>query len=123
MIESIVVERIVSRRDFGTIFSGRTKDGATVRVRADRNALMGVPEVGQIWSVHGEIENTTWGAQVKASRAVHALPSGRLMIDFMSRSVAGIGPGRAQRLWERFQERLPEALDVGDVDHIARVLE
>jgi exodeoxyribonuclease V alpha subunit len=46
-----------------------------------------------------------------------------MMIDFLSRSVAGIGQVRATRLWRTYEDRLPEALDIGDVAAIAAVME
>jgi len=122
-MNTIVVDRIVSRRDFGTIFAGRTADGGAIRVKAARDILIGEPGIGETWSITGDIQQSAWGPQIKASCAVRALPSGRLMIDFLSRSVGGIGPARAQRLWDHFEDRLPEALDVGNVDAIAAVME
>jgi exodeoxyribonuclease V alpha subunit len=63
------------------------------------------------------------GSQINVTRGVRNLPSGRMMIDFLSRSVAGIGHVRATRLWQAHEDRLPEALDIGDVAAIAAVTE
>lgn len=119
----IVVERIVSRREFGSIFAGRDETGALVRIKAGKDAIIGVPEVGEVWSVEGETEVTAWGRQIKATHALRSLPNGRLMVDYLSGSVVGIGPTRALRLWEHFADQLPEALDVGDIDLLASVME
>jgi exodeoxyribonuclease V alpha subunit len=119
----LVVESIVSSREFGTIFAGRRGDGSVVRVKATGATMLGRPTVGELWSVEGDLSETHWGPQIAATRAVRALPSGRLMIDYLSGCVVGIGPARAERLWQHFQDRLTEALDVADVDAIAAVMD
>uniref|UniRef100_Q07NS0 UvrD-like helicase C-terminal domain-containing protein n=1 Tax=Rhodopseudomonas palustris (strain BisA53) TaxID=316055 RepID=Q07NS0_RHOP5 len=119
----VVVERILSRRTFGTIFAGRDAQGALVRVKLNNGSAIGIPDVGETWSIDGSIEQSPWGPQIKGIRAVRTLPSGRLMVEYLSASVAGIGPTRAGRLWAHFGEQLPEALDLGDVDAIAIVMD
>jgi hypothetical protein len=37
--------------------------------------------------------------------------------------VAGIGPARARRLWQHFEDLLPEALDTGNVAALAAVMD
>jgi exodeoxyribonuclease V alpha subunit len=119
----LVVDNIVSRRDFGTIFAGRLADGSFVRVKATNAAMLGEPSVGELWSVEGDLCDTQWGPQISARRAVRALPSGKLMVDYLAGCVAGIGPARARRLWQHFEDRLPEALDTGDVAALAAVMD
>lgn len=119
----VVVDSIVSRRDFGTIFAGRLADGSSVRVKAANAAMLGKPSVGELWSVDGDLSETKWGPQISARRAVRALPSGKLMVDYLASCVAGIGPARARRLWQHFEDRLPEALDIGDVAALAAVMD
>jgi exodeoxyribonuclease V alpha subunit len=119
----IVVDIIVSRRDFGTIFAGHLADGSSVRVKATTAAMLGEPSVGELWSVDGDLSDTRWGPQISARRAVRALPCGKLMIDYLASCVAGIGPARARRLWRHFEDRLPEALDTGDVAVLAAVMD
>lgn len=119
----IVVDSIVSERDFGTIFAGRLADGSSVRVKAAKGVMLGVPSVGELWSVDGELSETRWGPQISARRAVRGLPNGKLMIDYLAGCVAGIGPMRARRLWQHFEDRLPEALDTGDVAVLAAVMD
>jgi exodeoxyribonuclease V alpha subunit len=119
----IVVDSIVSRRDFGTIFAGHLDDGSAVRVKATSAAMLGAPSVGELWSVDGDLSDTQWGPQISARRAVRALPSGKLMVDYLASCVAGIGPARARRLWQHFEDRLPEALDTGDVAALAAVMD
>lgn len=119
----VVVDSIVSQRDFGTIFAGRLADGSSVRVKATNANMLGAPSVGELWSVDGDLSDTQWGPQISASRAVRALPSGKLIVDFLAGCVAGIGPARARRLWQHFEDRLPEALDTGDVAALAAVMD
>jgi exodeoxyribonuclease V alpha subunit len=119
----LVVQSIVSSREFGTIFAGRLGDGSVVRVKAANATMLGRPTVGEVWSVEGDFREPDWGRQIDATRAVRAVPSGRVVVDYLSGCVAGIGPARAERLWRHFQDRLPEALDIGDVDAIAAVMD
>jgi exodeoxyribonuclease V alpha subunit len=119
----VVVDSIVSKRDFGTIFAGRLADGSSVRVKATNVNMLGEPSVGELWSVDGDLSSTRWGPQISARRAVRALPSGKLMVDYLAGCVAGIGPARARRLWQHFEDRLPEALDTGDVAALAAVMD
>ncbi|WP_407112441.1 AAA family ATPase [Bradyrhizobium sp. LMG 9283] len=119
----VIVDSIVSKRDFGTIFAGRLADGSSVRVKATNADMLGEPSVGELWSVDGDLSDTQWGPQISARRAVRALPSGKLMVDYLAGCVAGIGPTRARRLWQHFEDRLPEALDTGDVAALAAVMD
>jgi exodeoxyribonuclease V alpha subunit len=45
------------------------------------------------------------------------------MTEYLTGCVPGIGPERAQRLWRHFEDRLPEALDTGDIATIAAVMD
>jgi exodeoxyribonuclease V alpha subunit len=119
----VIVDSIVSKRDFGTIFAGRLADGSSVRVKATNADVLGEPSVGELWSVDGDLRDTQWGPQISARRAVRALPSGKLMVDYLAGCVAGIGPARARRLWQHFEDRLPVALDTGDVAALAAVMD
>jgi exodeoxyribonuclease V alpha subunit len=101
----VIVDNIVSKRDFGTIFAGRLADGSSVQVKATNASMLGQPSVGELWSVDGDLSETQWGPQISARRAVRALPSGQLMVDYLAGCVAGIGPARAHRLWQRFEDR------------------
>ncbi|MDA9492409.1 AAA family ATPase [Bradyrhizobium sp. CCBAU 11361] len=119
----VIVDSIVSKRGFGTIFAGRLADGTFVRVKATSSEMLGEPSVGELWSVEGDLCDTQWGPQIAARRAVRALPSGKLMVDYLASCVAGIGPARARRLWQHFEDRLPEALDTADVAALAAVMD
>lgn len=119
----VIVDSIVSKRDFGVIFAGRLADGSPVRVKATNANMLGEPSVGELWSVDGDLSDSQWGPQISARRAVRALPSGKLMVDYLAGCVAGIGPARARRLWQHFEDRLPEALDTGDAATLAAVMD
>ncbi len=119
----LLVERIVASRDFGTIFVGRRNTGEVVRVKALQGNMLGRPATGELWSVDGKVHHTQWGLQIAATRAVRIVPSGALIIKYLATCVAGIGVTRAQRLWRHFEDRLPEALDIGDVVGIASVMD
>src|SRR6202022_609947 len=106
----VVVDSIVSARDFGTIFAGHLEDGSPVRVKAGGTAMLGIPTVGELWSIDGELRQTRFGPQISATRAVRALPRGEPMIGYLAGCVVGIGPARARRLWEKFDHLLPEVL-------------
>jgi exodeoxyribonuclease V alpha subunit len=122
-VTDLVVQSIVSEKSFGTIFAGRCDDGSVVRVRAATAVMIGRPTVGELWSVDGDLRKTAWGLQIAATRAVRAMPSGKLMVDYLAGCVAGIGPARAQRLWRHFEDCLSEALEIADVEAIAAVID
>ncbi|WP_165491166.1 AAA family ATPase [Lichenihabitans psoromatis] len=124
----VVVEDVVSRRDFGVIFSARVADmsddqhGERLRVRANRVAMIGEPAKGETWRIEGERKATPWGLQIEATHATRTLPTGKLIRDFLANHVAGIGHDRATRLWLAYETDLPQIQDEGDVDAIADVI-
>jgi exodeoxyribonuclease V alpha subunit len=122
----VAVQSIVSAREFGAIISARIADhdhplaGQTVRVKIS-GAI--APTIGETWDIDGEVMDTQWGRQVEAARAVRVLPTGKLVIDFLSAHAPGVGPERAARLWTHFGMDLTQALsDPDNIDEIARVL-
>jgi exodeoxyribonuclease V alpha subunit len=123
----VLIEGIVSRQEFGLILAARVDDGphagASVRLKATHDVLLGEPGIGETWTIEGTLKRSEWGPQVDVTRGVRALPSGRMMIDFLATSVSGIGQTRAARLWDRYEDRLPETLEIGDVAAIAAVME
>lgn len=124
----ITVESIVSERGFGVIFAGRVvgageSEGDRLRVRATFDRLLGVPAVGDTWEIAGERVATPYGPQIVATSGRRLLPSGRMISRFVAENVPGIGPARADRLWERFGANLAEVLaDEGAVDDVAASL-
>jgi exodeoxyribonuclease V alpha subunit len=126
-METVVlrVARIVSGRAFGTIFAGPRCDGdgdAPVIVRARGRAYANPPVVGETWSVTGDWVDTPHGWQLEVERAVRLKPHGRLIVPFLAARVLGIGPARAQRLWDALGDDLGRVLDAGSVEAVAAVL-
>lgn len=102
------VETVVSVKSFGVIVGGRILDrghpmaGHRMRLRATSIAILGQPVPGETWDVEGDVVDTAWGLQVVATRAVRSLPTGKLLCAYLAANVPGIGPERAQALWNRF---------------------
>lgn len=125
----VTVESIVSERAFGVILGTRIADsghafhGQRVRVKALANVTLGRPLVGETWEVEGEVADTAYGPQIDATRAARVLPTGKLIRSYLAAHVPGIGPERAQALWNRFGPDLAEILDHPDyLDLIAEAL-
>ncbi|AIB12612.1 hypothetical protein ABAZ39_11530 [Azospirillum argentinense] len=116
----VAVQTIVSERDFGTILSARVEDfghpleGDVIRVKASAGALVGRPAPGEVWDVEGEVRDTSWGPQIETTRAVRVMPSGRLVRDFLAAHAPGVGPERAEALWQRFGVSLGDVLSSED---------
>lgn len=122
----VQVERIVSRKPFGTIFAGRILDGVSrgsnVQVKATSKALLGVPSQGETWFVDGPRTSTKWGDQIKANFCWRTRPTGKLIIKFLANNCPGVGQVRAKALWDKFGPDLPAVLTRGDLSEIAPLL-
>lgn len=119
------VARIVSARSFGTIFSGPRgdrEDGPPVTIRAPAAAYLNPPVEGETWSATGRWVTTRYGAQFEAARAHRLKPHGRLIVSFLAARIPGVGPTRAQRLWDALGHDLERILDEGDVAALSSVL-
>ena len=128
MIE-VAVETIVTRRDFGVIFSatvlteGHEDHGRRIRIRAGIAQLGDAPVVGETWLVEGDVRDTSYGRQVEATGARRVVPNGELVRRFLASSVPGIGPDRAARLWSAFGMDLATVLsDEVNVPRIAEII-
>lgn len=75
--------------------------GRKIQLRVSSKAISGEPVAGETWDVQGDVVDTTWGPQVVATRAVRSLPTGKLLCAYFAAKVPGIGPERAQALWDR----------------------
>lgn len=123
----VVVQTIVSERDFGTIVSARVEElghpraGEIIRVKALHRNMVGRPLPGEVWQVEGEVKESQWGPQLEAIRAVRILPTGKLVRDFLASHVPGVGPERAEALWKRFGMTLAEVL--ADEEKVALIAE
>lgn len=90
---------------------------------------------GQWWKISGEVAQRTYinaggfemtehQIDVKAGYAFMTMPSGFHIVDYLARNqrFEGIGQISAQRLWERFQDRLVEVLDREDSQALESVV-
>ncbi len=122
----VSVQRVLCVMGNGAaIFSGVTDTGQRLRVVAAPKALARVPVAGEIWFVIGELrQSTQYGPQVHATSGRYVLPRGQLITRYLAShpDFAGIGDGKAQRLWEAFGERLAPTLSAGDIDALEAVL-
>ena len=113
----VSIKRIISQQRFGVIMTARVEDaghalsGQTVQVKALSKVMAGTPRVGEVWLVTGTVfESTVYGVQVEASSALPAVPTGKLVRDFVASQVLGVGQDRAQRLWNKYGFDLGEVL-------------
>lgn len=126
----ISVTSVISEQDFGTIFAGTIADprhaqrGVPIRVNALSNAMLGRPAKGEVWDVEGQLrDNPAWGWQIKATRAFRPKPTGRLIRAFLAGHCPGIGPERAEALWNAFGDDLGALLsDEEKVPQLAEVI-
>lgn len=96
-----------------------------MRVVASDRVLQWPPAIGETMLIGGQyVTHTVYGEQFVAESCQRVPPRGRLVVSFLSTNPAfqGIGPARAQALWEAFGERLVELLDGNACDEISGVL-
>ncbi len=123
----IVVDKVLSERSYGVIFSGTVTDAAglsqKISVRANFTILTGLPAVGETWEIDGHIRPTVYGQQLTAISGRRLLPSGHLIRVFLANQVPGIGHVRASRLWQAYGEGLPTVLSSNEmIEAVAHVL-
>lgn len=122
----LVVRKVLSvLRSGAFIISGVTEDGKALRVVCRPKALARIPIPGESWSVTGEMRvSSEHGEQLHAVGGKLELPRGRLITQFLANhpDFVGIGDTKAQRLWEKFGERLLPTLAAGDIDELEAVL-
>lgn len=111
----------------GAIFSGRDAAGKSLRFVADRHRIFRAPVLGEVWSLEGEgRRHPKYGDQVHVEQASLVQPTGRLIIDFLTKHPAfdglGIGKAKATRLWKNFGSDLYEVLSQGDLEKLTYVL-
>lgn len=124
--QQVTVHRILySRAGGGSIFSARNAEGATIRAVAGESVLQWPPALGETLLIAGRFQShAQYGEQFVVETCQRLPPRGRLVVSFLSTNPAfqGIGPARAQALWDRFGERLVSLLDDNACDQIAIVL-
>jgi exodeoxyribonuclease V alpha subunit len=126
----VSVTSIISQQDFGTIFAGEIAEpgharcGTSIRVNAYASAMLGRPAKGELWEVDGPLRETRqWGWQIKARKAYRPTPKGKLIRAFLEGHSPGIGPERAQALWDAFGDRLGAVLsDESNIPQLAEVI-
>jgi exodeoxyribonuclease V alpha subunit len=125
----VVVETLVSEKPFGVIMGVRVDDcghaahGRGMRVIATTSVMLGRPAIGETWEVAGEIDETRYGVQIEATRAVRVAPTGKLIRGYLAAHVPGVGQERAKALWNRFGVELTQILDRPEyLDLIAETL-
>jgi exodeoxyribonuclease V alpha subunit len=95
----------------------RSAPSPAVRCVAPR-ALMRAPAPGEAWGIDGEWElHPAYGPQVVVRTAALARPSGRLVVQAISRDAKrfpGLGVSRANALWQEHGVALFGLLDAGD---------
>lgn len=114
----VVIEDVLWDGWKGTVFNATAVDtGKRHRVVASRLVMPREPVPGEVWELSGVVrKHPRHGQQVEAEKALLLRPSGRLVIGAISKSplFPGIGPKKAERLWDAFDEKLYELLDMGD---------
>lgn len=111
----------------GTIFSGYDADGAlhVVRVNPSRCASVGCKfEKGQIWHIEGEWEHYNEVDQILALKCFLLKPvHGRLLVYYLKETFTGVGPKRAAKLFDHFDQQGVSVADVLDRRDITALLE
>ncbi|MBY6262336.1 hypothetical protein EI613_10495 [Azospirillum sp. 412522] len=127
----VTVSKVISFRLGGVIFAGTVagpfgdpREGTQIRAMVPGGVLAGAePIEGETWHLCGAwATSDRYGEQFHARMARRARPAGHLVVSYLAYHVPGIGTGRAKRLWDAFEERLPEVLDAGDVLALAQVI-
>ena len=121
----VAVDRVLSQRDWGSLFSGPAADGRRAIVRSTEPLW---PVAGEVYDVEGEMTVWTdqWGRrhrQIEAARIARVRASGRLLHPWL-KGLPGVGDERARRLLERFGPDLLDVLDdPAQAGEIARTLD
>lgn len=113
------------RRKGGAIFSGDDETGQRIRVVAPYSTFSRVPMHGESWHIDGAYEShPQYGRQLRATRCQFAVPRGRLLVRYLSRSklFPGVGEATAAKLYDEFGEKLNEVLLSGDVGQLCHVV-
>lgn len=100
------------------IFSGYDSDGVlhVVRVTPIRCASVGRKvEKGEVWEVGGEWERFGDAIQILAHKCCLLKPvHGRLLINYLKETFPGVGPKRAEKLFNHFDQQGVSVADVLD---------
>jgi exodeoxyribonuclease V alpha subunit len=90
---------------------------------------------GQWWTVKGKVSTNSFinaggfqmvqdQMEVRPGDAILNLPSGAHIVDYLKRNprFKGVGPATADKLWEKFNDRLVGILDAGDYTALEEVV-
>lgn len=124
---TVVVKIVYPGPMGGAIFSGEDAAGNHHRFVAGFNSIFRAPLPGEVWTLEGEVKpHPRYGPQMHVTTSRLERPSGRLIIDYLTRHPAfddaGLGRKKAERLWEKFGEELYPVLSEGDVVKLTSVL-
>lgn len=123
----IIVTKIISQKTFGYIFNGQFNEtdqkGSSIQVKISNEYIVGCPLPGEVWNVEGSMVTTRWGQQIIADSAYRKLPTGKLVIQYLSSRCPGVGNTRAKRLWDRYGDSLPAALNNDNLEELAEVID
>ena len=122
----VLVESVVSERDWGVILSVTKVDGpeSKFQVKALTKLLLGSPSVGETWNFEGEVTRSSmFGLQLLAESGYRKTPTGRLICRYLAEHVPGIGHERANRLWSKWGTDLAKIIsDESNILAIASVI-
>lgn len=116
MSQIVVVDEILHDGIGLVAFRVRLASGKSARMIANRGAVGRAPVPGESWEIGGRWErHPDYGRQVAVETAALVRPSGRLLVEALSRNAAfpGIGSARALKLWEEHGDAVYELLDAG----------
>jgi len=122
----VCVTKIISKKSFGYIFRAKIIDDAlssTIIVKVNSKNMLGTPSVGEIWDVNGSESDSKYGRQIEPHSCVRKLPTGHLIRNFLTYRCPGIGPARAERLWNKYDTNLPAALTHENLQNLAHIIE
>lgn len=116
---TVAVIGILSRRGGGAIFSSIDTEGNKFNVIAPYKSIANPPEKGETWTVKGEFKlHPQHGEQLHAKELWRDMPSGRFLVNFLTRSPdfrnIGLGEKKVNDLWHDFREDLIDHLETGD---------
>ena len=111
----------------GAFFSGQDTAGNTHRFVAHFNSIFRAPLEGEVWTLEGTVKpHPRYGPQIHVVTAHLEKPSGRLIIDYLTRHPAfddiSLGQRKAERLWDAFGEDLYSLLSGGNAAKLTAVL-
>jgi exodeoxyribonuclease V alpha subunit len=125
----VTVTSILSAKDYGTIFACQIDDpnhsrcGELVRVKALSKVTLGQPVAGELWEVEGAINDSRYGPQINAEKAIRLMPTGKLIVSFLAAHAPGVGLARAEALWLAFGVDLRTVLsDETNIPRISQVI-